>query len=195
MARGGGQGAGGKGSAQRSTISNQRSTGKASRGGFDPSDILAALNRARVRYMVVGGLAVILHGVDRHTWDLDLAVELVADNLKALEKALRDIGFERRVPAPIEGLADPRTRRLWTRDRNMRVYSFHERTGRSRIVDVMVEPLGDFDHVYRRRVIARARGVSIPLVPVDVLIQLKQAAGRPQDVLDIANLKRLSTPS
>ena len=160
-------------------------------GGFDPSDILAALNEAGVRYMVVGGLAVILHGVDRHTWDLDLSVELTADNLKGLEKALKDLGFERRVPAPIEGLADPRTRRLWTRDRNMRVYSFHERTGRSRIVDVMVEPLRDFDQVYRRRVIARARGVSIPLVPIDVLLDLKRKAGRPQDLLDVAELQRL----
>ena len=140
--------------------------------------------------MVVGGLAVILHGVNRHTWDLDLAVELAVDNLKALEQALRAIGFERRVPAPIEGLADPHTRRLWTRNRHMRVYSFHERTWRSRIVDVLVEPLRNFDQTYRRRVIARAGGLSIPLVPIDVLIRLKEKAGRPQDVWDVAELRR-----
>ena len=149
------------------------------------------MNSARVKYLVVGGLAVILHGVNRHTWDLDLSVELAAENLKALEAALKRIGSVRRIPAPIEGLADARTRRLWTSDRHMRVYSFHERKGRSRIVDVMVEPLEDFARVYRRRVMARAGGVSIPLIPVDVLMALKQKAGRPQDLLDIANLKDL----
>lgn len=159
--------------------------------GFDPTDILAALNAARVKYMVIGGLAVILHGVNRHTWDLDLSVELTTDNLRALECALRHIGFERRVPAPIEGLANPATRRLWTVERNMQVYSFHELTGRSRIVDVMVKPLTKFDEAYRRRVVVRGLGVSIPLVPVDVLIEMKQAAGRPQDLWDVAELKQL----
>ena len=159
--------------------------------GFDPSNIFVALNAARVKYLVIGGLAVILHGVDRHTWDVDLAVELTTGNLKALEQALERIGFYRRVPTPIEGLADPKTRRIWTGQRNMKVYSFIERSGRSRVVDVMVNPPTPFDAVYRRRVIVRPFGVTIPLVPVDVLIRLKQQAARPQDFHDIANLKQL----
>ena len=166
--------------------------GQASRSkGFDPTDILSALNAARVKYMVVGGLAVILHGVDRHTWDLDLCVELAVDNLKALEVAIKRIGFARRVPAPIEGLADPTIRRLWTVERHMQVYSFHEPYGRSRVVDVMVKPLARFDETYRRRVIVRGCGVSIPLMPVDILMKMKRAAGRPQDLWDVAALKRL----
>ena len=165
--------------------------GRQTREGFDPTDILAALNHARVRYMVIGGMAVILHGVDRHTWDLDVSVELTIENLKALEAALKRIGFERRIPAPIEGLADPATRRLWTTKRNMKVYSFHERSAKSRVVDVMVKPLADFNDAYRRRVIKRAWGVSIPVVPLDVLRRLKKAAGRPQDLLDLGELRQL----
>ena len=141
--------------------------------------------------MVVGGLAVILHGVDRHTWDLDLCVELATDNLKALERALTKIGFQRRVPAPIERLADPATRRLWTTKRNMQVHSFHELSGRSRVVDIMVKPLHSFDSVYRQRVTMRARNVSIPLAPIELLIKLKQAAGRPQVLSDINALKQI----
>ncbi len=165
--------------------------GRETREGFDPTDILAALNKAHVRYLVIGGLAVILHGVNRHTWDLDVSVELTVKNLKALERALKRIGFERRVPAPIEGLADPATRRLWTNQRNMKVYSFHERSAKSRVVDVMVKPLADFNDAYRRRVIKQAWGVSIPVVPLNILKQLKKAAGRPQDVFDLGALKQL----
>ncbi len=163
----------------------------ASRSAFDPTDIFAALNRRRVKYLVVGGIAVVLHGVNRFTWDVDLSVELTVGNLGRLMEAMRDLGFERRVPAPIEGLADPKVRRLWTQRRGMKVYSFFESQPPARVIDVMVKPLAQFDRVYGRRVTVRAKGVSIPLVPVDVLLRMKREAGRPEDLFDIAQLKAL----
>ena len=158
---------------------------------FDPSDIFAALNAAQVKYLVVGGIAVILHGVNRFTWDVDLCVELTTDNLRRLEKALERIGFSRRVPAPIQGLADPATRQLWTAKRNMKVYSFIEHKGGQRVVDVMVKPLPDFNSVYQRRVTARTWNTTVPLAPLDVLIRMKEEAGREEDVRDVKALKRL----
>ncbi len=80
---------------------------------FDPSDIFAALNAERVKYLVVGGIAVILYGVNRFTWDVDVAVELTMDNLARLVGALERIGFVPGVPVPVQGLADPQTRRMW----------------------------------------------------------------------------------
>ena len=161
------------------------------RAEFDPTDIFVALNDAKVRYLVVGGIAAILHGVDRFTWDVDLSVELTTANLTRLADALEPIGFERRVPAPVLGLADPKTRRLWVQQRNMKVYSFIERKAPTRVIDVMVTPLRNFDQVYRRRTMIRSGSVSIPLVPVDILVELKRAAGRPEDLFDIKALKEL----
>ena len=159
-------------------------------GEFDPSDIFAALNAGKVKYLVVGGLAVVLYGISRTTYDVDLSVHLTTDNLERLAKALKRLGFVPRVPVPIVGLADAKTRRLWTRQKGMKVYSFIEPRGTPpRNIDVMVEPLKNFEAVYRRRKIATLRGVPVPLVPVNELARMKRKAGRPQDLQDIQDLR------
>jgi len=183
-----GRGAGGKGrgkAAATKRITQQR------RATFDPSDIFHALNEAGVKYLVVGGVAAILHGVNRLTWDVDLAVQLTTSNLGRLAAALARMGFEKRVPVPVQGLANARTRKVWLEDKGMKVYSFVERHAPQRVVDVMVNPPHPFTRVYRRRVTVRARGADVPLVPVDVLVAMKSAAGRPEDLLDIDALRRL----
>jgi len=157
---------------------------------FDPSDIFAALNVAQVKYLVVGGLAVILYGIQRTTGDVDLCIHLGAENLERLGQALKRIGFIPRVPAPLMGLADPKTRRLWTKQKGMKVYSFIEPQGRPpRNVDVMVEPLKNFDAVYRKRKTATLRGVAVPVIPVNELARMKRKAGRLQDLQDIQDLR------
>ena len=159
-------------------------------GEFDPSDIFAALNATRVKYLVVGGLAVVLYGISRTTYDVDLSVDLTTDNLERLANALKRLGFVPRVPAPITELADPKTRQLWTRQKGMKVYSFIEPHGiPPRNIDVMVEPAKDFDGLYRRRKMALLRGVPVPLVPVNELARMKRNAGRPQDLQDVQDLR------
>lgn len=159
-------------------------------GEFDPSDIFAALNAAQVKYLVVGGVAVVLYGILRTTYDVDVSVQLTTDNLQRLAKALKQLGFVPRVPAPITGLADPKTRRLWTRQKGMKVYSFIEPSGvPPRNVDVMVEPLKDFDALYRTRKQVILRGIPVPLIPVNELARMKRRAGRLQDLQDVQDLR------
>ena len=159
-------------------------------GEFDPSDIFAALNAAQAKYLLGGGLAVIFYGIRRTTGDIDLCVHLTSDNLERLAQALKRIGFVPRLPAPITGLADPKTRRLWTKQKGMKVYSFIEPYGTPpRNVDVMVEPLKNFDSVYRKRKMATLRGVPVPLMPVKELARMKQKAGRLQDLQDVQDLR------
>ena len=157
---------------------------------FDPSDIFAALNRVKVKYLVVGGVAVVMYGIRRTTGDVDLCVHLTTDNLERLAGALKRIGFVPRVPAPITGLADAKTRRHWTMQKGMKVYSFIEPYGAPpRNVDIMVNPAKNFDAIYRRRKIVTLRGVPVPLMPVHELARMKQRAGRPQDLQDVQDLR------
>ncbi len=58
-------------------------------------EVCGALNRARVRYVVVGGVAVVLHGYPRLTADLDLVVDLAPEQAAAAIDALRRIRRER----------------------------------------------------------------------------------------------------
>jgi len=176
-----------------------RRAGRGARGGgrgesaeFDPSDIFAALNQAKVAYLVIGGIAVVMYGIRRTTGDIDLCVQLTVDNLDRLAAALKQIGFVPRIPAAISGLADANTRRLWTRQRSMKVYSFIEPHATfPRNVDVMANPPRNFNALYRRRTTVRLRGVSVPLIPVRELAKMKRRAGRPQDLQDVQDLRLL----
>ena len=159
---------------------------------FDPSDVFAALNAADVKYLVIGGLAVVFYGVQRTTGDIDLCVHLTTGNVEGLANALKRVGFVPRVPAPITGLADAKTRQIWTKQKGMKVYSFIEPYGiPPRNVDIMVNPAKNFDALYRKRTVITLRGVRVPLMPVDELAKMKRRAGRPQDLQDVQDLRLL----
>jgi hypothetical protein len=150
---------------------------------------LQALNRAKVKYLVVGGVAAIYHGIPRGTFDLDLAVELIEENLQRLEAVIKHLGFLPKIPASVTGLGDPRTRRTWTVQRNMKVFSFEERRPPFRMIDVMVKPLRNFTSVYGKRIEVQDCGVTIPLAPISTLIDMKTGTGRVQDQEDIRYLR------
>ena len=156
---------------------------------IDPADIFRALNRAKVQYLVVGGIAAIYHGVPRTTLDVDIAVRLEVRNLKRFAGTMKRLGFEPRVPADVTRLANPSTRREWTRRKAMKVFSFIERRPPFRVVDVMVKPLERFAQLYRRRVEVIHRGVRLPLIPLDRLIKMKTGTGRLRDQEDVEYLR------
>ena len=155
---------------------------------YDPADILKALNQAHVKYLVVGGVAVIFHGVPRTTFDTDLAVELVLENLKKFERVMTQLGFCAKVPVSVTGLANPKLRQEWTQQKNMKVFSFVESDKPFRMVDVMVQPLKGFERLYQQRRVVQHQGVRVPLMPLTALMAMKRAAGRVQDIQDVEYL-------
>src|SRR4051812_8976644 len=86
--------------------------------------VIRALNEAGVRYLVVGGLAVVAHGYVRFTADLDLVVDLREENARAAVSALTGVGYRPRAPVPAEQFADAGIRAGWVRDKGMMVFSF-----------------------------------------------------------------------
>ena len=158
-------------------------------GSSNPLDILQRLNQAGVKYLVIGGVAAIYHGVPRATFDLDLSVWLAPDNLKRLGVTMASMGFVPKAPVAVTGLASVRMRREWTQRKGMKVFAFEELKPPFRLVDVMVKPLRNFHQVYGRRVKVRDQGVTIPLMPIPQLIQTKMRTGRPKDKEDVEYLR------
>jgi len=70
--------------------------------------VLGALTAARVDYLIVGGVAVVMHGHLRTTADLDLVIRLEPDNALRTVRALTQIGLRPRAPVPAEAFADAR---------------------------------------------------------------------------------------
>src|SRR4051812_13422332 len=81
--------------------------------------IVKALNDAKVKYLVVGGVAVVAHGYERFTRDLDLVIGLEADNIRRGLQTLIEIGYMLRIPVTPDQFADAALREEWRREKNM----------------------------------------------------------------------------
>ncbi len=158
---------------------------------FNVRQIFAALNDADVEYVVVGGMAVILHGYLRATADLDLVIGLAPENCRRGLAALASIGFRPRLPVAIEDFADPDKRAEWIEQRNMLVFQLWDPGNPLRSLDMFVKEPIEFESMMRDAQIKDVDGLAVPVASIEHLIQLKQAAGRPRDLDDIAKLRQI----
>jgi hypothetical protein len=140
----------------------------------DFKDLLRLFTAHNVRYLVVGGYAVMKHTEPRYTKDLDLWVEATPENARAVYRALLAFG------APLAGIAEEDFAREGS------VYQM----GRPPIrVDVLTSISGvRFSEAWPNRVATTFDEVASNIISRDDLLRTKQAAGRPQDLIDAANL-------
>jgi len=156
---------------------------------FEP--VLRALNDAGVRYLVVGGVAVVLYGHLRTTGDLDLVVELDSENVVCAIDALDQAGFQPRPPVPLRSFADPETRRMWIETKNLQVFSLWHPDLPGFEVDLFVEEPFDFDVAWTRRVEIDLADTTATVVSLEDLLALKREAGRARDLEDVAVLEAI----
>ncbi len=141
-------------------------------------ELLSVFNSRRVRYLVIGGDAVIVHSQPRATKDLDDLVSPDSENAKALYEALAGFG------APLDGLTPV--------DFSSPGYFF--RMGSPPLmVDLLLGVKGvDFDAAWERRTrieMDAASGATAWVISSEDLIESKLASGRPQDIADVAAIR------
>jgi len=154
-------------------------------------EVFSALKQYNVKYLLVGGVAVVLHGVLRLTADLDLIVQLEKENLSKFVEAMKILGYTAKVPANPTDLANPEIREEWIKNKNMKVFSFINEKVPYKLIDIFVNEPIPFDEAYARRQIVKAKDVEISVISFDDLISLKKMASRPQDLEDINMLEEL----
>lgn len=154
--------------------------------------VFRALNEADVRYLVVGGVAVNVHGYQRATQDLDLVVELERENVLAAVRALAGLAYRPVLPVDAERLADPAIRREWHERRNVEVFSMTSDIHRETTVDLFVnEPFPFAPALEAAFVTELAPGLRVPVVALDTLIRMKAEVDRPRDQDDVQHLRWL----
>ncbi len=153
--------------------------------------VLGALEREGVRFLVVGGVAVVLHGYLRTTVDLDLVIQLDRGNVLHAVDAFKRLGFQPRVPVQLESFADESERARWAREKKARVFSLGHPDEPGFLVDLFVEEPFDFDERYHRAAIAPLGEVEVRVLAIEDLVEMKRAAGRAQDLADVEALLRL----
>ena len=154
--------------------------------------IVQALNDASVRYLIAGGLAVVAHGHLRFTADVDLILDLDSANVQKALKALAGLGYQPRPPVPIGQFADASMRERWIKEKGLTVFTLFSPAHDMTEVDLFVHPPFDFEKAYHSAYRADAApGVPATFVGINDLIAMKEAVGRPQDVADVVQLRRL----
>ncbi len=154
-------------------------------------DALMLLRDGGVRFIVVGGTAVILHGVPRTTADLDLVVDLEPANLRLLVSAMTRLGYRPRAPVEPEELCDPERRREWIDDKGMLAFTFHLPGHPLADIDVLIDSPVSFAELASRAEQIDAGGLMLRIASVEDLIRMKLVAGRDQDLADVDALRRL----
>jgi hypothetical protein len=152
--------------------------------------VFAALNRSGVRYVVVGGVATILQGYVRGTTDVDVVLDLTAPNVARAIEELEKTGYRPRVPVRAADFADAAVRDRWMQEKGMVVFSMYSDTNPV-VVDLFVRTPVEFDELYRRSEVKPVEGGDIRVASLDDLIRLKRDAGRPQDLVDVAELEEI----
>lgn len=151
--------------------------------------LFKALNDADVKYVVVGGVATVLHGYARLTMDIDLIVDLVPAEATRTVRTLESLGFKPRVPVPAAQFADAAKRQEWIEQKGMTVFSLFNPSNPMLTVDLFVQHPIPFTDLHSRAERMVIEGVPVYICSIDDLITLKQQAGRPQDLLDIEKLQ------
>lgn len=157
----------------------------------DIERVLLALNRAGVRYLVVGGVAVVLHGHLRTTHDLDLVIQLQRENLTAALAELEALGLQPNVPVALRDFVESEQREKWAREKNMVAFPLWNPRNPTQKLDLFIEEPIDFDAAYRRASKLKLGAVEAPVLSLPDLIAMKKSAGRPQDLADVQALERI----
>ena len=147
--------------------------------------ICAALNQAGVRYAIVGGHAVALHGAVRGTVDIDVILAWSRKTLAAAEKALNEIGLVSRLPVSAMDIFN--FRKEYIENRNLVAWNFYNPDDLSEQVDIIIT----YDLKGKRTKRVALAGGTVQVLSLKDLIDMKRRSGRPQDIEDVTALEKL----
>ncbi len=154
--------------------------------------IARSLNDNQVKYLIAGGLAVVAHGYVRFTADIDLILAMDRQNLLGAVAALTTLNYRPRAPVAFELFADPESRRQWIEEKGITVFSLSSPDHPATEIDLFMDPPLAFAEAYSKALhLEIAPGIVGTFCSLDDLIELKSLAGRPQDLMDIAELRKL----
>ncbi len=138
-------------------------------------DVFASFANHNVKYVVIGGIAAVIHGVPRATFDLDILIEATETNVRNLLSALEEAGLATAALIAVSSVLE----------HEITVFEDYVR------IDVQTRTPGiDFQGAWERRDTFTHGEVEIHLTCLSDLIASKRAAGRRIDLEDVALLEQ-----
>ena len=161
------------------------------------NEILFALTDAEVEFVVAGGVAAVLHGVERVTLDIDLALNMDPANVEKFLHVIYGLGLRPRVAVPARDLMSREAVQRMIAEKGALVFSFVDFDRPLRHVDIFLQDNLSFGELSRdaRAVVIENRKIKI--IGIAKLLEIKRAISplRDKDLIDIKELERLQRRS
>jgi predicted nucleotidyltransferase len=147
-------------------------------------ELVKALKKEKINYMIVGGYAVNFHGYSRNTVDIDLIIKFTLANLKKVERLLGEMGMVSRLP--IDAVSVFKFRDEYVKNRNLIAWNFYNENDPTDQVDILINhDVADF-----KTEKFLVGDLELKVISKEDLLKMKKKAGRDKDLLDIRELAK-----
>lgn len=153
--------------------------------------LLQTLADAKVEYVLVGGLAVALHGYQRVTMDVDVVLAMNSGNLQRFLSTAHASGLRPTIPVPLDALAQPELIEKWHLEKGMLAFSLRGAETMATVLDILIRPTIPFADLRRDAVMVEVGAISVAVASIEHLIAMKTGTGRSKDLIDIEELRKI----
>lgn len=155
--------------------------------------MLEDLRASGLEFIVCGGIAAILHGVERSTLDIHLSVSLAPENISLLITALENVGLEPRLPLEPHMLGKPAFVKSMLEEKQAVVFTFFHPKKRYLHLDIFIKPELSYDNLKPFSEAIPFRGASLLVLTAVKLLELKEGIDPPRskDKINIEILRQL----
>jgi predicted nucleotidyltransferase len=154
-------------------------------------NIIKMLSDANIEYVLVGGLAVALHGYQRVTMDVDVVLAMNQENIQRLIACAKAADLRPVIPVNIDALAQPELIEQWYNEKGMLAFGLRGSETMATVMDVLVKSVVPFSDLRRDATIIEIGALKVPVASIEHLIAMKTHTGRSKDVIDIEELRKI----
>ena len=159
---------------------------------LDLFNLIKELSKADIKYLVCGGVACVLQGVERATYDLDISVSFEENNLRKLIEVMKNSKLIPRIPEPVENLLDENKRKEWFEKKGALVYTFL--SGKTPLqLDVFLNYPRTYDELFKNSDELEIDKVKFRVSSIEDLLFVKRMIdpARDKDLTDIKELEKI----
>ncbi len=155
--------------------------------------ILLALAQGQVNFIVAGGVAAVLHGVERVTMDIDISLEMSDKNITNFLKVINSLSLKPRVPVAPDFIASKANRELLVKEKNAVVFTYNHPTNPLFHLDIFMTQALSYEELIKDTVVIELEEEKIKIVSIKKLLELKKLVKieRPKDIHDIMVLTKI----
>lgn len=150
--------------------------------------LFSALNKAKIEYLIIGGVAVNLYGYSRFTSDVDIIVLVTDENLAKIDNLAKQLNFTARQPISIKTLNNQSEINQLLTEKNFLAFTYLSNQKLPLDIDILTKESLNFEKFNSKKTIIKIWDLELPVINIDDLIQLKQNSNRTKDLEDLEAL-------